>query len=136
MILIALAALTPFVFIPGLQNLSGMPKAFYLSLLALWVVTLLRKKESIVFPVSLVVFIGAIFLSAFWSINPHLFLSQLSLDLSGIALFLYVANCLESKDLPMAIMIFCTMGAVIALSVFAGVQIDPRVSGPGWSVVK
>ena len=135
MILIALAALTPFIFIPGLQDPSGVPKTFYLSLLALWAVTLLRKKESIVFPVSLAVFIGAIFLSAFWSINSHFYLSQLSLDLSGIALFLYAANCLKPKDLPTAIMIFCVMGAAIALSVFLGAQIDPRVSGPGWSVV-
>ena len=135
MTLIILAALTPFVFIPGLQDPSGLPKTFYLSLLALGAVALLRKKEVVIFPWSLVVFIGAILLSAFWSINPHLFLSQLSLDLSGIALFLYVANCLKSKDLPMAIMIFCAMGTVIALSVFVGVQIDPRVSGPGWSVV-
>lgn len=135
MTLIILAALTPFIFIPGLQGPSGLPKTFYLSFLALGAILLLRKKELVVFPWSLVVFIGAILLSAFWSINPHLFLSQLSLDLSGIALFLYVANCLKSKDLPVAIMILCVMGTVIALSVFLGVQIDPRVSGPGWSVV-
>jgi len=142
MILIALAALTPFIFIPGLQDPSGLPKTLYLSLLAIVAVMLLLKKEvplldmsRPIMPWSLVVFIGAIFLSAFWSINPHLFLSQLSLDLSGIALFIYVANCLKSKDLPMAVMILCVMGFLIALSVFIGIQIDPRVSGPGWSVV-
>ncbi len=135
MTLIFLVALTPFIFIPGLQDPSGLPKTFYLSLLALGAVALLRKKEVVIFPWSLVVFIGAIFLSAFWSINPHLYLSQISLDLSGIALFLYVANCLKSKDLPMAITLFCVAGAAVALSVFLGVQIDLRVSGPGWSVV-
>jgi len=135
MILIALAALTPFIFIPGLQNPSGMPKTFYLSLLAVGAIALLRKKNLAIFPWSLVVFIGAIFLSAFWAINPQLYLSQLSLDLSGIALFLYVANCLKSKDLPMAVMILCGMGTLVAFSVFLGVQVDPRVSGPGWSVV-
>ena len=135
MTLIILAALTPFVFIPGLQDPSGMPKTFYLSLLAICAVVLLRKKSLAIFPWSLVVFIGAIFLSVFWSINPHLFLSQLSLDLSGIALFLYVANCLKSEDLPKAITVLCLVGAVIAVSVFLGAQIDSRVSGPGWSVV-
>jgi len=135
MTLIIFAALTPFIFIPGFQDPSGLAKTFYLSLLALGAIVLLRKKELIILPWSLVVFIGAIFLSSFWAINPHLFLSQLSLDLSGIALFLYIANCLSVKDLPMAVMILCIMGAVIALSVFLGVQIDPRVSGPGWSVV-
>jgi len=135
MILIVLAALTPFVFIPGLQDPSGMPKAFFLSILAIGAVVLLRKKELIDFPLSLMVFIVAILLSVFWAINPHLYLSQLSLDLSGIALFLYTANCLKSKDLLMATVILCLVGTVITLSVFTGAQIDPRVSGPGWSVV-
>ena len=135
MILVVFAILTPFVFIPGLQDPSGLPKTFYLSLLAVGAIALLRKKEQFVIPWSLIVFIGAILLSGFWSINPHFFLSQLSLDLSGITLFLYAANCLKSKDLPVAMMILCLMGMVIALSVFVGIQIDPRVSGSGWSVV-
>jgi len=135
MILIVFIVLTPFIFIPGLQDPSGMPKTFYILLLAICAVVLLRKKSLAIFPGSLIVFIGAIFLSGFWSINPHLYLSQLSLDLSGIALFLYVANCLKSEDLPMAVMILCAMGTLVAFSVFLGAQIDPRVSGPGWSVV-
>jgi len=136
MILIALAALTPFIFIPGLQDPSVLPKTFYISVLAIGAIILLLRKERLqCIPRSLMVFIAAIFFSAFWAINPHLYLSQLSLDLSGIALFLYAANCLRSKELPWAMMIFCAMGVLVALSVLVGLQIDPRVSGSGWSVV-
>jgi len=136
MILIILAALTPFIFIPGFQDPSGLPKTFYISALAVAAVVLLLQRERLQrIPWSLAVFIAAILFSAFWAINPHLYLSQLSLDLSGIALFLYTANCLQSKELPRAMMIFCGMGVLIVVSVFVGIQIDPRVSGPGWSVV-
>jgi len=136
MILIIFAALTPFIFIPGLQDPSGLPKTLYISGLAVAAVVLLLRRERLqCVPLSLVVFIAAILFSAFWAINPHLYLSQLSLDLSGIALFLYTANCLQSKELPRAVMIFCGMGVLIVVSVFVGIQIDPRVSGPGWSVV-
>jgi len=136
MIFIALAVLTPFIFIPGLQDPSGLSKTFYISGLAIGaIILLLRREKPQRIPWSLVAFIAAILFSAFWAINPHLYLSQLSLDLSGIALFLYVANCLQSKELPWAMMIFCGMGVLIVVSVLVGIQIDPRVSGSGWSVV-
>jgi len=136
MILIVLAALTPFIFIPGLQDPSVLPKTFYISALAVGAIILLLRREKLqCIPRSLMVFIAAILFSALWVINPHLYLSQLSLDFSGIALFLYAANCLKSKELPLAMMILCGMGILVALSVFVGIQIDPRVSGPGWSVV-
>jgi len=130
MILVLLVVLTPFIFIPGLQDPSGLPKTFYISLLAIAAVWLLGKEKEFTFPISLLIFLAISFFSWIFTINLQLYLSQLSLDLSGIALCLYAANCLKSKDLPVAMTFLCSMGIVMVLSVVLGVQIDPRVSGP------
>jgi len=92
MILIVLISLVPFVFIPGLQDPSGLPKTLYISLLAIGAIALLRKERNITFPVSLRIFLAIIFFSWIFVVNPQLYFSQLSLDLSGVALFLYAAK--------------------------------------------